>query len=373
MSDGHFSGSTARRAWASLIIVVTAAFGVWCGGSPDAGAPDVDLPEAGPDRAIARADAAEPEEEPTSIFATDVHNCGASGHDCAVCGGTSCVEGRCVPTVLAKNQAQPRSLRLEGGELFWANLSGVPGVPGTVAKIAVDGGGYQVLATAAGFPYALAVDATHVYFDNGSIGRVARDGSGLVDVSSVIGGIQDLAAGSNSVFWASYSQVGSIDQDGGEYVTAVGPSRPLSLALDDTSLYWVRSDGTVWKTPRTAVDTSPAQAIYTPAPEDFGPLADSIVVDATRVYWSGFYGVQAINKDGTVYEVLNLADARRLAMDEDHLYWTGGAGDTISVASKTRSPAKTIRVGEQRVAALAVDARCIYWTSTQGDVCAIVK
>ena len=163
-----------------------------------------------------------------------------------------------------------------------------------------------------------------------------------------------------TIFWANGGgggRVESIHKDGSissNYVLGIPSMPPRAVAVDDTSLYWGNVDGTVWKTPKTAIDTTPGMAIYTPSAT--GYPVNAIAVDATRLYWASFDGVHAANKDGTGHRIVSFDQPVDLAIDDDNIYWTHSIGADISVQSKNHPPVHQISAGGNSTVQLAVGA-----------------
>ncbi|MBL8606839.1 MAG: hypothetical protein JNL38_05945 [Myxococcales bacterium] len=111
------------------------------------------------------------------------------------------------PVALASNLPTPNGLALHGGRLFWTDADG------RVSSIGVGGEGQTTLATREIAPGPIAADAASVYWGTSDLRSVARGG--------------------------------------GPVVTAFDTNLPVTLALDDTRVYWASTDE-VWSALKTS-------------------------------------------------------------------------------------------------------------------------
>lgn len=151
--------------------------------------------------------------------------------------------------VLASGQNHPWGVAVRGGSVFWTNGGGggsimrfdVPALCGTPLPSPS-----TLVATAGGLPTALAVDATSVYWVDGSAVKKVPVGGGapmiLASGQSNPGGIVVDAA---HIYWSSYG-AGTITRanlDGSAAaVVATGQRQPFSMATDDLAIYWVNDE-----------------------------------------------------------------------------------------------------------------------------------
>ena len=337
-------------------------------GSPTASQPSAD---AGADALrTANADSGSNGDAGPGSYDSDAHNCGAAGHDCTACGGNTCTNGQCVPTVLASGQSQPFSIAVDDTGVYWTNLgSGTDG--GSVASTHLDGSGFATLASLSPAPpWAIAVDATRVFFTTNVTMRMEKSGTALTQVASR--GFQGIAVDDVRVYWTDVDKVGAANAngDGGGLtnILAAAQPKPEGICVDSTSIYWINSaDGSVWTSPKDAVATSGAHVLYQPSPPLAAFTADNrILVDEAHVYWCDVGNIQRMNKDGsgrtTVYSVGN---ARALTADVDALYFASIdlSAPTITRLPKTGGSVTTYDTNGTRVSSMAIDTKCIYWTA----------
>ena len=87
---------------------------------------------------------------------TDPNNCGTCGAACSAA-GSNCQAGRCFVT-LASGQNYPFAIAVDATSVYWTNKSSVGGV----MKVPLGGGSPTILAS--GQSVGIAVDATSVYW-----------------------------------------------------------------------------------------------------------------------------------------------------------------------------------------------------------------
>jgi sugar lactone lactonase YvrE len=164
------------------------------------------------------------------------------------------------PTRIASFQDTAFALAVDATSVYW-----VDGYAGTVVKVGLSGGTPVTLASGQGFPSALAIDATSAYWVNRDAGTVMKVGLGL---------------------------------EGGAPVTlASGQTDPNSIAVDGTSVYWTtRGAETVMKVPLDG---------GTPVTLASGQVnpCNRVVVDATSVYWATACGPHPTQSFGKLMKV----------------------------------------------------------------------
>ena len=170
---------------------------------------------------------------------SDSKNCGACGHDCL---SAPCTEGVCAPAQLATAQGDVEELAIDGDELFWTSKS-----LGRVAKCETSdcSGTTTVLVDGFGTPVDLALDATYVYWSDGtspgSVARCARAGCGGVatTLATSQGGLDGVAVSSTLVFFDTPIGIGACPLTGctGSPQVVISGSGPDDIATDATYVF----------------------------------------------------------------------------------------------------------------------------------------
>lgn len=155
-------------------------------------------------------------------------------------------------SVLAAGLARPFGLVADDATLYWLER-GTPagadaGSPAALVKLAKTGGTPTTLPTGEHAPVAFTLRAGRIYWTDaaGSVSAMDADGTHAETLAK-----NQIAAGSvvsddETVFWSTANAIRAIPRTGGEISTR-HDSVPLaeSLTLDDTRLFWVSNDQ-VW-------------------------------------------------------------------------------------------------------------------------------
>jgi hypothetical protein len=146
----------------------------------------------------------------------------------------------------------PRSLTVAGGFVYWIDdklgmqaIRKMPATGGSVVTVLSDSG---ILG--------LIVDQDHIYFIQhapifSDIKKVSVNGG---TISTIRSGIEivssrELAQDASDIYWTNQTQVGKFPKNGGSasFYELIVKNSGGGIAVDDTSLYWVRDD-VLWKT-----------------------------------------------------------------------------------------------------------------------------
>jgi hypothetical protein len=238
----------------------------------------------------------------------------------------------------------------------------------------------------------LTIVGDHIYWANYFSGVVTSsllDGKSPLIIAKLPAadtiGDSRLAARAGWVYWTSYTphaiwraaDDGSQQQTPLAVVSAGDPvlkvSAPLSVAVDDTYLYWTDDDGV--RRMAVADIGTPAAKILDFAIDPSAPPHE-MVLDAGRVYWISDFGdvrSKATSADpaeaSLVYQGAQSDAPAALAVDETHVYWIAESG-AVSRAKKTGGAIELVVAGVSpppmdSPPALAVDCGAVYWTLTR--------
>jgi hypothetical protein len=210
---------------------------------------------------------------------SDGANCGSCGHDCL---GGACNAGVCQPVVLVSGPSLVHALAVDAQSLYFTS-DGFPS--GSVQKMSLSGGAVTTLVSGVATPQGIAVDATFVYWaseygntisripigggapttllsgvtdamgvavdasaiyfstiDTGSVWKAPLSGGSPVllgTTTAAAGGVTGVAVDAGHLYFGTYSTVAQVPLAGGATTTLVtGANDAISVAVDDTFLYW---------------------------------------------------------------------------------------------------------------------------------------
>jgi hypothetical protein len=213
-----------------------------------------------------------------------------------------------------------------------------------------------------GEAWAVAVDDTSVYWvDSWNVMRVGLEGGEPQLLAKNQDGPHRIVAYGAEVYWTNHGWTGpdagslmaSPKGGGGPGTKVWNLHKPTHLAVDATGQYWVsRADQTIESSPRGVLASGQADV-------------SSIAVDGTSVYWS--------KRDGTVMKVgvhggtpitlaSGQASANAIAVDGTSVYWTSNEGTVMKVGVEGGSPIM-LASEQSSPSAIAVDATHVYWTN----------
>jgi hypothetical protein len=156
------------------------------------------------------------------------------------------------------------ALAVDGGHIYWTDLSSVVNPVGTIGRANLDGTGVDqnFIITTAQASGGVAVDGAHVYWTNPTghaIGRANLDGTGVNQSFLALGAGQPfgLRVDAAHIYWTDLpaQAIGRANLDGTAVNSNIIPTGPFptALAVDSTHIYWTnqfpspdgRSGGTI--------------------------------------------------------------------------------------------------------------------------------
>lgn len=319
-------------------------------------------------------------------IALSIGGCGPTSPTVPVPG--SCPQG-CV--ALAKGLSNPNGLALDADTVYWTDSS-----TGQVLRVSKTGGPTTNLfdgspldsSTSTSSASGIAVDARFVYWadpNGGFVAKVPKAGGTPVMLATGQGGPDFVAVDATSVYWMRGQAPGGNSEgadlvrmpvDGGTAVTLATLRSPEGIAIDAAHVYWTDGgtldpqihDGAVMRVPIAG---------GTPEVLAAGLIEPSgIAVDATSVYWTS-------RDAGTVMRVplgggtpVAIASAQSspggVAVDGRNAYWTiatdahGNGG--VMTAPLAGGPSTELAGDQFYIPAnVAVDGSSVYFTSPGGD------
>jgi hypothetical protein len=157
-------------------------------------------------------------------------------------------------TLASSAQADPRGIAVDSANLYWADYGNNAAGGGSIVKMPLATGVPAPLLQGLNGPYAIAIDATSVYWTNigdGTVMRAPLAGGTPVTLAGGQSLSYDIAVDDSGVYWTTFNG-GTVMRAplGGGFVTTIasGQDHPHGIALDPTSVYWTNyGDGTVMK------------------------------------------------------------------------------------------------------------------------------
>jgi hypothetical protein len=140
----------------------------------------------------------------------------------------------------------------------------------------------------------------------------------------------------------------------------------IDVAVDDTTVYWTNSGGSVAKVPKTGGAPTTLAQFGTP---------QAIALDAAFIYVTDYNGggniVRIAKSDGAMVTLATgQGSPNGVAVDGNSVYWTvGGEADANGAVRKcplAGGPVASVAEGQAKPFGIAVDASAVYWAN-QGD------
>ncbi|HSY39620.1 MAG TPA: hypothetical protein VLA79_08830, partial [Polyangia bacterium] len=136
---------------------------------------------------------------------------------------------------------------VEGGQIFWIEGSGL-------RAASVQGGEEALLAAMSGTDYHVVPAGDSVYVHDlkrEMVYRVPRrSGPAPVEIPTGEGAVETFTSNGSTLFWVAEQEIRKVDRNGTTAVIVAADAKPESaLATDDTSVYFTRREGTLWRVP----------------------------------------------------------------------------------------------------------------------------
>jgi hypothetical protein len=284
------------------------------------------------------------------------------------CGGSQTPPANSMPVVTALGEGSAVAPLADV-----SSASAAPAASSAAAPTAATPSGATVLVKDLHSPNAVAVDKTHVYWVDevdGDVARIPKRGGTSMIVYA--GNGKPFASNSSiavdtDVFWTAQqdklSTLTRQDKNGGK-PTVVASSTFASIesiAIDETSLYWLLGGGVVKETKSGGTPQALAGGFKG---------ANAIALDGGHVYWSmggtdankfADGGIVESTKAGTNQQVLvrGADGASNVHSDGDNVYWQ--TGPKVYKASKAKGDLVKIAEGSGKVADIAIDDSWVYF------------
>jgi hypothetical protein len=258
----------------------------------------------------------------------DDANCGRCGHDCLY---STCEAGTCRPIVLAKDVAGPQDIALDGEHLYFSAF----------AEIAEDGGIY----------------------------RTSKEEEAVTRITPARRA-RSLVVGDDDVYFSGDDRLLSVAKGGGDATPVFADdtllARAIALDPDDVSTLFFAEydeDATPRRVHRAARDGDGTPALIATAArcESLFVSGPSLFIGGTKLLEMAKNGV---NGDAEELATLGSRTARRIAIDDTHVYWTEYFAAAISAAPRAGEAIDPVSTGDDAVGVgdLAVDDTHVYWT-----------
>jgi hypothetical protein len=200
------------------------------------------------------------------------------------------------PTILAEGRKRPRALRVDAKNVYWLD-HGIGASDGQALACPLAGCGTtpNLIADFLQGPYGLAVDATRIYYTQQGAGTVMAAAIAGGNPTSLSGGQQQpsgIAIDAKDAFWASLGD-GSVASSpitgGGANPVAQVQGFPQDIVTDGTNVYFtdtqtIPGEGAVMRCPVAGCSGPPLVLAANM------PTALDLAVDQSFVYWLGSDG-----------------------------------------------------------------------------------
>ena len=278
---------------------------------------------------------------------------------CASCGGDIADGENALSTLTAEVKAAPLRMVSSGNALFWVDAK----TP-SIEKLPAAGGAPSTLTTAVTASNFLAVDTENVYFlANGDIQRVPQTGGEATAITND-GKVGSATLRSGVLYWLRGSEENAeawtMPLPNGTATRIGSTKQSAELAIAATASHLFVSTSQLSRIPLCGANAGVSEKV------DAG-LCASLVADDT----SAFCGLTRVNQDGSVTQLSDIF-ALNSALDGDSIYFANAKENNRLERIAKTGGASSVVSGDS-VTAIAVDAKAVYWATSDGQVKRLLK
>jgi hypothetical protein len=301
-----------------------------------------------------------------------------AAYDDAGCAATctgKCFGERCA-VVLAPPQVHPYAVAVNATHLYWTTAVDQPGTstgPGTLMRVPTAGGPPEELALDLVTPHHIVLDDTSVYWTSfapvaGGLLKMPLGKGPVTAIAANQDNCHGLVVAGSTAYFTNYSEgtvkKAPIDGHGPITQLAGGQPCPTHVAVDATYLYWtnqVSPNGSIMRLPLAGGVPEP---FLSNQAQPYG-----VVVDATNIYWTNTAGGTVMQMPLAGGAPITLAKGQvspySLVVDEGNVYFTtfdGGQSGTI-MKVPIGGGAPEAKLADATSYNIAVDATSVYYTT----------
>ncbi|HEY0713780.1 MAG TPA: hypothetical protein VGF45_13965 [Polyangia bacterium] len=284
------------------------------------------------------------------------------------------------PIVLATSQADPWAMAVDATHVYWTNQSVTNSSAGSVVRVPKDAAERATVLARSQAPNMVTVDDTHVFWTTriNSEGRVVKRLKTGTTNESIITGLDDpmgITVDADFIYWTDVKRGGVYkraknDNKAPIVELASGQMKPWLIVLGGEFVYWTNRDGR--SVMRTRKDGMSAPEMLAPALWDvFGIAVDDTAVFFRDAEQNGAGRVMKFTLATRQLQQLASTSgegARFLSIDETSVYWTNGSDrdGAIMTALKDGSGMTAIITSLPGPRGLAVDNNDVFWSNYGG-------
>jgi hypothetical protein len=304
--------------------------------------------------------------------ANDPRHCGRCGHDCL---GGGCAAGRCLPVVLARDQAAVRYLAQDEKSLYWTSANTTP----SVMRIEKDGTGLRTIAENQGSVQGVAAWGDRIYFvrdDVDKIYAVDKAGGVITELYTDGNNPREIVADEGGLYYTGNtgSNGGTVRAlaaaalNGPAVDLATGQNNPYGFAVDEASAFWISRNNNVTTIYRVDKRTGGTATSFAPSA---GP--GGLHVMGTFLYWitsDGFINRADKASLGALERFslpVRTAGSSAMTSDKDFLYVAAYAEAKILRVPPAGAPVEVLATEQGGAADIVVDDRAVYWVCERNN------